>query len=61
MECAGHISEPEVITAHAKLVTCTGVVDGWVTQKCPYQLSHITLTNVINKVNVRQCCTLGEK
>ncbi|KAI7790646.1 hypothetical protein IRJ41_006318, partial [Triplophysa rosa] len=33
IECAGHLSEPVLITAHAKLVTYTGVVDGKLCQK----------------------------
>lgn len=31
VECAGHLSEPMLITANAKLVTYTGVVDGFST------------------------------
>ncbi|KAI7802115.1 hypothetical protein IRJ41_000508, partial [Triplophysa rosa] len=37
VECAGHLSEPMLITANAKLVTYTGVVDGFSTycRACP--------------------------
>ncbi|KAI7813453.1 hypothetical protein IRJ41_016963, partial [Triplophysa rosa] len=38
VECAGHLSEPMLITANAKLVTYTGVVDGKTSQKYIIQM-----------------------